>query len=265
LARERQGPWILKPPPFAALTERIKINAVSREVRDGRVFWMKRRRAFARPVLASANLFFRIARAPLQTIPDPAAWQRWEVACFLGLHGEHLHAFAEGPRTVGTEEMPGSNLTVPLDCDALTPAMAAAAGRELRRAHAWHCPALRGKWSHGDAHIGNFIYDPARDEARIIDFEVAHDAALSADARHADDVLVFLQDMVGRISAERWLPCARAFLRGYGRPEIAALVAPQLSVPRGFFARLWWRVRTGFLPRAELDRRLTALRPDLGG
>jgi hypothetical protein len=73
-------------------------------------------------------------------------------------------------------------------------------------------------------------------------------ARCPADERHADDLLVLLQDLVGRIPSDRWLPGARAFLEAYGRPEIVRLLDQRLVVPRGL-ARLWWSVRTTYLPQ----------------
>lgn len=246
---------------FAALTEGIKLNALSCVEREGRTFWLKRRRRTARPIIAAANGFFRLAGAPLRTQPVTALWQEWEVACFRALHGEEgFRAAAEGRCGVLAERLPGRNLTDFLDGGTLTPAMAAAAGRELQRAHEWHSPLLGARWSHGDPHAGNFIYDEAAGRARLIDFEVMHDPALSEAERHADDVLVFLQDMAGRIAAERWLPCAEGFLTAYDRAEILARVAENLTVPRGGCARLWWAVRTTFLPHGELRRRIAGVR-----
>jgi hypothetical protein len=245
-----------------ALVERIKINAISKEQRDHHSVWVKRRRALAAPVMLLANCFFRLAGAPVQALVDLATWRRWEVECFLGLHGESFRAFAEGERTVCAEEVPGVNLTHFLDAGKLTPQMLAAAARELRRAHEWHCEELGGPWSHGDPHVGNFVYDAEQDRARIIDFEVRHDS-LPADERHADDLLVFLQDMAGRIEQEQWLPSAEIFLEAYARPEIVRRLDHLLVLPRGV-ARLWWAVRTTFLPAAELSQRITALRESLG-
>ena len=68
-----------------ALVDRIKINAVSREWREGRAVWIKRRRWTAAPIMACANHFFRLAGNPIQAIDKLAAWQRWEVDCFLRL------------------------------------------------------------------------------------------------------------------------------------------------------------------------------------
>jgi hypothetical protein len=245
-----------------ALVDCIKINAVSRELREGRALWIKRRRWTARPIMACANRFFRLAGNPVRAIEEPVAWQRWEVDCFLQLHGEEFHAFADGPRTIAAEEVPGTSLSVHLGAGTLAPRMVEAAARELRRAHAVQSHAFQGPWSHGDPHTGNFVYDAHTDRTRLIDFEVRHHPTIHADERHADDLLVFLQDMVGRIRANDWLPNAHAFLHGYGRPEIMALLRERLIVPRGL-PRLWWAVRTTYLPTAELVRRVRALRESL--
>lgn len=245
-----------------ALVDTIKINAVMREHRDGRAFWVKRRRWTAGPIMACANRFFRLAGNPIHALAELPRWQRWEVDCFLRLHGERFRAFSDGPRSVAAEEVPGKNLSDHLNAGTLAPAMLAAAARELRRAHEVECPIFRGPWSHGDPHAGNFVYEAAMDRARLIDFEVMHHPTMLADERHADDLLVFLQDIAGRISTEQWLPSAQAFLGGYARPEISARLREKLVVPHGL-ARVWWAVRTTYLAPAELQRRITTLRASL--
>jgi hypothetical protein len=244
------------------LVDRIKINAVSREWRDGRALWIKRRRWTARPIMACANRFFRLAGNPIQALDDPATWQRWEVDSFLRLHGGQYRAFADGARAVAVEEVPGESLSHHLHAGTLTPRMLEAAGRELRRAHAVECATFRGPWSHGDPHAGNFVYDAAADRTRLIDFEVMHDPAIGAEERHADDLLILLQDMLGRISAGQWLPLAHAFFAGYARPHIVARLRQKLVMPRGL-PRVWWAVRTTYLQSAELERRIVALRDSI--
>ena len=243
----------------AFFAERIKVNAISREIRDGQCLWIKQRRRSAAFTLAGANRFFRLAGNPVQAITDLGDWQRWEVACFQRLHGDEFRAFAEGERIVVAEAVPGVSLAHHLERAALTPAMAAAAARELRRAHAMECDTFEDAWSHGDPHAGNFLYNAAQDRARLIDFEVRHHRELPASERHADDLLVFLQDVVGRVTAEAWLPLALAFLDAYDQPEVVARLAPRLILPSGV-ARLWWAVRTTYLPAKVLVARLGELR-----
>ncbi len=245
-----------------AIVDRIKINALNRETRDGRTVWIKRRRAAARPIMVLANRFFDVVGNPVQALCDLAVWQRWEVDCFHQLHGESYRAFPCGERAVAADELPGRSLSYHVDTRTTTLEMFAAAGHELRRAHERFCEKFDAAWSHGDPHSGNFIIDPRDGRARLIDFEVMHRTSLSAAARHADDLLVFLQDLMGRTAGELWVPQASAFLQGYGRKEIIAELARRLVLPRGL-SRIWWAVRTTYLARPELARRLGALQAAL--
>ncbi len=245
------------------LVDTIKINAVTRECRQGRALWIKRRRWPAVPIMTCANLFFRLARNPIQALTERAAWQRWEVDCFLRLHGEDFHAFAEASCAVAAQEVPGTNLSQHLHAGTLTFPMLVAAARELRRAHEFVCPVFRGPWSHGDPHAGNFVFHAAENRARLIDFEVMHDPVLPAAVRHADDLLILLQDLAGRVAAPHWLPCAHAFLDAYPHPEVIAVLREKLVVPSAWAARLWWAVRTTYLAPVELRRRIDDLRESL--
>lgn len=245
-----------------AMVDRIKINALSRETREGRAVWIKRRTRSSGAIIVLANWFFDLVGNPVQTLRDPATWQRWEVACFDRLHGETYRAFRCGERAVGADELPGRSLSAHLVAGTLSSEMLAAAGRELRRAHEWRCEEFGSGWSHGDPHSGNFIFDPTNGRARLIDFEVMHRKSLSADERHADDLLVFLQDLMGRTSSDRWVPDACDFLKGYDRPEIVTLLERKMVMPRRL-ARVWWAVRTTYLSRSELARRIDTLRAAL--
>ena len=54
--------------------------------------------------MTCANGFFRLAGNPVRALTRPDAWQRWEVDCFLSLHGDGYRALSpwatEGwPRT----------------------------------------------------------------------------------------------------------------------------------------------------------------------
>jgi hypothetical protein len=242
------------------LTEGVKVNAAWCEQRNGRDVWFKRRRRAGGPILAGANAFFRLAGAPIRALGSVPEWQRWEIQSFNELHGgEGYSAFAEGARGVGAEAVPGVNMTEFLDGGAMTPPMAAAAARELRRAHALGSRFFAGGWSHGDAHAGNFVYDPPTERARLIDFELRHCPWLSTAERQYDDLLGFLLDMVGRIEAERWLPCASAFLLAYDDAAVAERIVSAAPAPRGL-SGLWLRVRTTFLAPEELRRRWSGLR-----
>jgi hypothetical protein len=136
--------------------------------------------------------------------------------------------------------------------------MLEAAARELRRAHRLWCGEFDDLWSHGDPHLGNVIYDNLADRARLIDFEATHLKSFPAVERQADDLLVFLQDMGGRVPAEQWLPFALDFINTYDRPEVVAELRKHLIIPGGL-PGLWWKLRSHYLARTELISRFAAL------
>jgi len=239
----------------------LRINSIRRTTRDGAAWLRKERLPASRVLIPVANAFFRAAGNPVKILRG-AEWQRWEEECFSRLHAdEGFRAVAENGASV-SREMPGTDLSTHLKNGSLERAMMSAAGAELRRAHLLACTTFGSAWSHGDPHLGNFIFDPAQHRARLMDFEVRHHLSLGANARHADDLLVFLQDLIGRVTPEDWLPFATEFLHGYDRPEITALLKPRLLLPGGI-ARVWWAVRTTYMPSRELHRRLRELREAL--
>ena len=244
----------------------IRINALSNEMRDGREVWVKRRRVGSHPIVHCANLFFRWAGNPVHVWGRTENWQQWEIHCFRLLNGDRFQVFADGPRAVCAENLPGVSLSDHLDEGRLTDDMLIAAAQECRRVHGIWCPELDGPWSHGDAHMANFLYDGAARRARLVDFEVMHQRHLPAEERHADDLLVFLQDMAGRLSDERWLPCAMCFIDAYGGPPgVLRALRERLVIRPGMASRMWWGIRTRYTKLAVLRRRVDSLREALGG
>src|SRR5207237_9748295 len=134
-----------------------------------------------------------------------------------------------------------------------------AACAEFRRAHQFWSDYVRGCWSHGDGTTQNVIYNPSSNRARLIDFEIVHEKSLARAARQADDLLVFLLDMVGTVPSRQWLPFSTTFLEAYGDGEVIAQLRDQLDLPGGL-AWIWWGVRTNFTNPGKVKQRLATLR-----
>jgi len=240
----------------------IKINSVTRQTCGTHTLWLKRRKPTSELIAASANLFFRLACARIHVWVNPQKWQRWEIACFRLLYDRDFRVFAEGSRTVCADSVPGISLLEHVNRGALTRPMLEAAAKEFRRVHELWCEEFGDLWSHGDPHLDNVFYESAAHRARLIDFEVAHEKSLPAVARHADDLLVFLQDLAGRVSARQWLPFALCFLNSYDRPKVVTELKKRLTVPRGL-PGLWWKLRTHYIEREELIYRFDAFGKEL--
>jgi hypothetical protein len=245
-----------------AMIDKVRINEIELKSRDGKWMWVKRRRRGSRGLALAANLFFRLAGNPISVAENAGVWREREVASFRLLNGEEFSAFSGGDGEVWLERLPGTALEILNHKGRLEESALYAAGLELRRVHGLFSPYFRGPWSHGDPNFGNVIFDQNSQRARLIDFETVHAATSSPDERHADDITVFLLDLLGSVAEENLTALAAAFLAGYHRPVIWALAENRLVVPTGF-GRLWWGIRTEYAPIGSLRRRLGLLRQGL--
>lgn len=219
---------------------------------------LKRRQIYSDQLADLANLYFRMSNIPIRFWSKADDWKRWEEMCFQMLNGDRFRIYRSGAKAVCTDKLPGESLWEHMNRRTLTRPMLKAAGRELYRAHQFWSDELGSRWSHGDATMTNVMYDETSGRARLIDFEIVHHKSLPATARHADDLLVFLLDILAIIPSQQWLPFALCFLNAYGNTDVIAELKNQLAVPSGL-AWIWWGVRTSFAKPAKVKRRLAKL------
>ena len=241
------------------LVDSLKINSVSEKSRRGRRVVIKRRNGYSEQLAELSNLYFRMAGIPIRFWAEITNWRRWEVDCFKMLNGDRFRAWPCGKKTVCADKLPGKSLWEHLEHGTLTKEIVQAAGDEFRRAHQFWSDEFRGPWSHGDAGTNNVIYDDKTGRARFIDFEIVHDKSLSAKSRQADDLLVFLLDVIAVAGNPQWLTLALSFLNAYGNTSVICELEDELAVPSGM-AWIWWGVRTSFANPAKVRKRLEKLR-----
>jgi len=242
-----------------SFVESLKINSVSEKRRRNRPVVTKRRNVYGGRAADLINFYLRLAGIPIRFLSDVRKWRRWEVSCFQMLNGDRFRASVTDPRTIALDKLPGQSLWDHMKAGTLNRRMLRAAAREFRHAHAQQPNGSKTLWSHADASMTNVIYNQKSGRARLIDFEIVHEESLPVLARHADDLRVFLLDMVGTVPASSWLPLAVSFLKAYGNREVVAELRKQLVIPGGL-ALIWWNVRTNFVKTAQVKRRLKELR-----
>jgi hypothetical protein len=237
----------------------LKLSSVSEKVRRGRPMVIKRRYAYSEQLADLANLYFRMSNIPIRFFSKVSDWKRWEVKCFKMLNGDRFGAFASGANTVCVDKLPGKSLWQHLHRGTLKREMVEAAGHEFRRAHQFRSDEFRGPWSHGDAGMENVVFNEKTGRARLIDFEIIHDKSLPAKSRQADDLLVFLLDLIAVAPNPQWLTLALSFLNAYGNAAVICELEDELAVPNGM-AWIWWGVRTSFANPTKVKRRLEKIR-----
>ena len=243
----------------ARFVDSLKINSVSEEMRRGRPVVIKRRAVYSEPLAELANVYFRMAGIPIHFWAKTEDWRRWEVKCFNLLNGDRFRARSSGANTLCTDRVPGRSLWDHLIDGTLTSKMMEAAGQELRRAHQLWSDEFRGPWSHGDACMTNVIYDEQTGRGRLIDFEIVHRKSLATKSRHADDLLVFLLDLLAVAPNPQWLGFTLTFLKEYDNAPVLAQLKKELALPTGM-AWIWWGVRTSFTNPSKVKRRLKKIR-----
>lgn len=242
----------------ARFVDSLKINSISEAVRRGRQVVIKRRHVYSAQLTELANLYFRIAGLPIRFWTKAEDWQRWEVECFKMLNGDRFRVSRLRKNAICIDQLPGESLWEHLNRQTLSRRMVEAAGFEFRRAHEFWSKEFQGPWSHGDAGLANVMYDEKSNRARLIDFEIVHDKTLPALSRHADDLLIFLLDVIATASGRQWLPLTLAFLNAYDNSPVIAQLSRQFAPPSGM-AWIWWGVRTSFAKPAKIKQRLAKL------
>jgi len=246
-----------------SFVESLKINSITEKARRNRRVVIKRRNVYGVPAADLINFYFRAAGIPIRYLSDVREWRRWEARCFQMLNGDRFRAKVRDSRTVTLDKLPGDNLWDHMNRGTLTPRMLKAAGSEYRRAHHFKNEEFGSGWSHGDASMTNVIYNEKTERARLIDFEIRHEKSLPATARHADDLLVFLLDLVSRVSSRQLDQVSDLFSARLRRCRCHARIKKRLVVPTGP-ALIWWNVRTNFTGSARVNRRFQASRRALG-
>jgi len=244
---------------LAIAIDAVRINQTTVVTRDGRPFLLKRRRGGRGLIIAAGNVFLRLSHSRIVMFPNVRGWQAWELASFRLLYGDSYRYEAVGRDAVLTERLPGTDIRTLLAQDRLTDAALRAAGQVFREAHALHSNYWELDWSHGDPHLGNVLYDSEQQRAFLIDFETRHEFALSANERHADDLLTFLLKLMGSDHTGRWQGWSQRFLEAYDNPVVMPYLRKRLTVPFGL-ERVLWHTRTNHLPVFELRTRLMLLK-----
>src|SRR5438874_4159645 len=241
------------------LVDALKINSISEKVRRGRHVVIKRRNIYGEQLADLANLYFRISGIPIRFWTKTEDWKRWEVECFKMLNGDRFRACTSGAKTICVDKLPGESLWEHMNRGTLTRRMLEAAAREYCRAHQLWSDEFAGGWSHGDASMANVMYNEKTGRARLIDFELIHENSLPTKSRQADDLLVFLLDLISVVPTRQWLPFALYFLNAYENAGVIAALENQLALPNGM-DWIWWGVSTSFANTAKVKSRLAKIR-----
>lgn len=246
----------------ARCIDAVRIHRTREVTLDGVVGFHKKRRRGMGVLFGPGNLFLRLSKSRIQMFADVAVWQSHEVESFLACHPERK-AWSIGRLGIFIEKLPGTTLRDLVRGGQLAPGILRHGATELRRVHSLQNSSGE-PWSHGDPHLGNFLFDAVTARCYIIDFETAHLSDCSATERQADDVLTFCLELLGQRHEAVALRDVSIFLESYGCAKIISELCKRLSFPQRL-ERVLWATRTDYLPAKELELRISCLRKILSG
>ena len=243
----------------AWLMNRVRVNQVQQDMRDGLPVFVKRRRAGGQVVIWFANRFLAFAHSGICMFVHADEWTEWEVHCAELLYPGRSGVTVGSGHTLITPKVYGSSLRTLLHRDDTDVNKAfILAARELRRVHQIPCRYYKAGWSHGDLHLDNIVVDLNTERAVLIDFDTRHEFRISQTQRHSDDLKIVLLELIG-LSDDKWSQLATAFIEEYSETSVLSELSRQLFVPRGF-AKLMWYARTNCSPMHRIEPRLESLR-----
>lgn len=214
--------------------------------------WLKRRRWWAAPIIAAGNVVMWLGGQPIYTAITLRGCARWEQEGYDALHAGVASAKRLARGAIRLEALPGEALRAPP-----SRAQLRAAARELARAHRCYINGLA--FTHGDPHLGNFVFSDTR--AYLLDFETRHLSVLSHQARQLDDLHVMALDLAGRApDLATLLDWFDAMLEGYALgDELRRALSSKLGHEPWCFERLFISSRAHELPWGQLHPRLKAM------
>jgi serine/threonine protein kinase len=242
---------------IATVMTRVRVNRIERQIRDGAVVFVKKRRFGGSVVIWFGNWFLALANSGIFMFVQTRDWLAWEDHCARLLYPYRVAVKFELGNKVIVPEVRGVSLRQLVNSDEKHLKSFVAAARELRRVHQIHCDDYSAAWSHGDLHLDNILYDSGTDQVTLIDFDTRHQRRLSETQRHADDLKTVLLELLA-MPDDQWSEPATSFLSGYGDAEVLNELNRQLVMPHGF-ARILWYTRTSCSPIRKAEQRLRQL------
>jgi hypothetical protein len=216
------------------MVEHLPLNTITRHVDSDHVYYHKRRRWYAPFLIFCARL-----TGARFTVLSGRQWHDWESAIYQQIYSIKTNSIADG--TLILPALPGVQLTTVLATQANSAQSMAGVTAALRALQALHQQEIilpdgdRRLFCHGDATIGNVLFDPASGEARWFDFETAPGPGRSHHWGCADDLRALLFSAATLLGRNSITPLASLIVAEYNEPlvlqELQQIVTALLDRP----------------------------------
>jgi len=211
---------------LGSLLSRVRLNVLEKREGIGSTHYLKKRRLYAAPLIIASNVYLRISRTHVYFL-SRRKWLLWEHQVYKEILGKESQI--SDHHTLVLPKLEGATLSDLLisknECEVRTIEAVGWAIRAIETMHKcdinWPDGEKRS-FSHGDAKVGNIICDLVSETCYILDYESIHDARMSSEWRHADDLRAIIYSAAEYIEPHFLNQLCRMAIRNYNDRAVLA-------------------------------------------
>lgn len=216
------------------LLSRVRLNVLEKHEDIDGTHYLKKRRLYATPLIIASNLYLRISRTHIHFL-SRRKWLIWEHQVFKEILGKESQI--SDHHTLVLPKLQGVTLSDLLrsknECDVRK---IEAVGWAIRAIETMHkCQIIwpdgeKKSFSHGDAKVGNIICDLKSETCYILDYETIHDARMSSEWRHSDDLRAIIYSAAEYIEPHLLNQLCRMAIRNYSDRAVLAQLKNYIEI-----------------------------------
>ncbi len=204
----------------------LRLNVLEKHEDIGGTHYLKKRRLYAAPLIIASNLYLRISRTHVYFL-SRRKWLLWEHKVYKEILGKEVQI--NDRRTLLLPKFEGVTLSDLLRSENESEVRKIeAVGWAVRAIETMHkCQIIwpdgqKRSFSHGDAKVDNIICDLISEKCYILDYETIHDAGMSSEFRHADDLRAIIYSAAEYIKPHLLNLLCRMAIRNYENRAVLA-------------------------------------------
>jgi hypothetical protein len=216
------------------LLSSVRLNVLEKRKGIGGTHYLKKRRFYAALLIIASNVYLKISRTHVYFL-SRRKWMLWEHQVYKEILGKESQIGDHN--TVVLPKLDGAPLSDFLTSKNESEVMKMeAVGWAVSAIEIMHkCQIIwpdgeKRSFSHGDAKVGNIICDAVSKTCYVLDYESIHDARMSSEWRHADDLRAIIYSAAEYIESDLFNQLCRMAIRNYSNKAVLAQLKNYIEI-----------------------------------
>lgn len=204
----------------------VRLNVLKKREGINSTYYLKKRRWYAALIIIASNVYLRISSTHAYFL-SRRKWLLWEHRIYKEILGKECRI--DDNRTLILPKLEGATLSDFLisknECEVRKIEAVGWAISAIETMHKCQINWPDGEkrtFSHGDAKVSNIICNSVSKTCYILDYESIHDAKMSSEWRHADDLRAIIYSAAEYIESNLLNQLCRTAIRNYNDRAVLA-------------------------------------------